>query len=244
MAELKVTNVSFAYDGTDIISDINLELHSGELVCLLGSSGGGKTTLFNVISGLHHPHTGTVMLDGEDITGKPGRISYMLQKDLLLPYRSIEDNVALPLLLKGEKKKIAREKVSPYFEEFGLEGTQKKYPSQLSGGMRQRAALLRTYMFSGDVALLDEPFSALDTLTKSEMHRWYLEVMDKIHLSTLFITHDIDEAILLSDRIYLLTGKPGRITEEIVIREPKPRRKDFNLTGEFLEYKRQILEKL
>lgn len=244
MAELKVTNVSFAYDGTDIISDINLELHSGELVCLLGSSGGGKTTLFNVISGLHHPHTGTVTLDGEDITGKPGRISYMLQKDLLLPYRSIEDNVALPLLLKGEKKKIAREKVSPYFEEFGLEGTQKKYPSQLSGGMRQRAALLRTYMFSGDVALLDEPFSALDTLTKSEMHRWYLEVMDKIHLSTLFITHDIDEAILLSDRIYLLTGKPGRITEEIVIREPKPRRKDFNLTGEFLEYKRQILEKL
>lgn len=244
MAELKVTNVSFAYDGTDIISDIDLELHDGELVCLLGSSGGGKTTLFNVISGLHRPHTGTVTLDGEDITGKPGRISYMLQKDLLLPYRSIEDNVALPLLLKGERKKAAREKVAPYFEEFGLEGTQKKYPSQLSGGMRQRAALLRTYMFSGAVALLDEPFSALDTLTKSEMHRWYLDVMDKIHLSTLFITHDIDEAILLSDRIYLLTGKPGRISEEIVIREPKPRRKDFNLTEEFLVYKRRILEKL
>ena len=121
---------------------------------------------------------------------------------------------------------------------------QKKYPSQLSGGMRQRAALLRTYMFSKDVALLDEPFSALDTLTKSDMHRWYLDVMDKIHLSTLFITHDIDEAILLSDRIYLLTGKPGKITEEIVIKEPKPRRKDFNLTEEFLEYKKQIIEKL
>lgn len=244
MAELKVRNVSFAYDGTDIISDINLELHDGELVCLLGASGGGKTTLFNVISGLGHPHTGSVTLDGEDITGKPGRISYMLQKDLLLPYRSIEDNVALPLLLGGMKKKAAREKVGPYFEEFGLEGTQKKYPGQLSGGMRQRAALLRTYMFSGDVALLDEPFSALDTLTKSEMHRWYLDVMDKIHLSTLFITHDIDEAILLSDRIYLLTGRPGRITEEIVIEEKKPRRRDFNLTEEFLSYKRRILEKL
>ena len=184
------------------------------------------------------------MLDGRDITGQPGNISYMLQKDLLLPYRTIEDNVALPLLIKGENKKAARQKAGELFQEFGLEGTQKKYPKQLSGGMRQRAALLRTYMFSKNVALLDEPFSALDTLTKSDMHRWYLDVMDKIHLSTLFITHDIDEAILLSDRIYLLTGRPGRITEEIVIREPKPRRKDFNLTEEFLEYKKDILKKL
>ena len=104
--------------------------------------------------------------------------------------------------------------------------------------------MLRTYMFSSDVALLDEPFSALDTLTKGEMHRWYLDVMDKIHLSTLFITHDIDEAILLSDRICLLSGKPGRVTEEIVIEEPRPRKKEFNLTEEFLEYKRRILERL
>lgn len=110
--------------------------------------------------------------------------------------------------------------------------------------MRQRAALLRTYMFSQKIALLDEPFSALDTLTKSAMHRWYLKVMEQIHLSTIFITHDIDEAILLADRIYLLTGKPGRITEEIVITEPKPRRADFNLTEEFLAYKRQIIEKI
>ena len=168
----------------------------------------------------------------------------MLQKDMLLPYRTIEDNVALPLLIKGEKKKAAREKVQPYFQEFGLEGTQKKYPAQLSGGMRQRAALLRTYLFSRKLALLDEPFSALDTLTKSAMHRWYLQVMEQIHLSTIFITHDMDEAILLSDRIYLLTGKPGRITEEICIQEPRPRRSDFNLTDEFLSYKRQILEKL
>ena len=214
------------------------------LVCLLGASGGGKTTLFNVIAGLNTPDKGTVVLDGEDITGQPGHISYMLQKDLLLPYKTIEDNVALPLFIKGEKKKAARERVGGFFEEFGLEGTQKKYPHQLSGGMRQRAALLRTYMFSRNIALLDEPFSALDTLTKAEMHKWYLDVMDKIHLSTLFITHDIDEAILLSDRIYLLTGVPGRITEEILIKEPKPRRKDFNLTEEFLDYKKEILAKL
>lgn len=244
MSDLTVTDVTLAYENTNIIEDISIELHDNELVCLLGASGGGKTTLFNVISGLKKPDKGKIMLNGRDVTGQPGHISYMLQKDLLLPYRTIEDNVALPLLIKGEKKKEARRKAGELFEEFGLDGTQKKYPKQLSGGMRQRAALLRTYMFSGDVALLDEPFSALDTLTKSDMHRWYLDVMDKIHLSTLFITHDIDEAILLSDRIYLLTGRPGRITEEIVIREPKPRRKDFNLTDEFLRYKKDILKKL
>ena len=242
MAELKVEHVSKSFEGTKIIEDISIELHDQELVSLLGISGGGKTTLFNVIAGLSQPDSGAVYLNGREITGIPGQVSYMLQKDLLLPYRTIEDNVALPLMIGGETKKEARQKVGEYFAEFGLEGTQKKYPHQLSGGMRQRAALLRTYMFSKDVALLDEPFSALDTLTKSAMHDWYLDVMEQIHMSTLFITHDIDEAILLSDRIYLLGGKPGRITDEIVIREPKPRRKDFNLTEEFLGYKRQILE--
>ena len=244
MEKLEVKNVSVSFDGKQVLEDVTIELNRGELVCLLGVSGGGKTTLFNVISGLLRPDAGQVLLDGGDITGRPGSISYMLQKDLLLPYRTIEDNVALPLLLKGAKKKEARAQVSPMFAQFGLEGTQKKYPTQLSGGMRQRAALLRTYLFSQDVALLDEPFSALDTLTKSAIHRWYLEVMERIKLSTLFITHDIDEAILLSDRIYLLSGQPGRIVEEIPITQPKPRPADFNLTPEFLEYKRRILSLL
>ena len=241
MSKLEVSHISKSFDGRSVLQDVSLRLNEGELVCLLGVSGGGKTTLFNVISGLLSPDEGRVLLDGEDITNKPGRISYMLQKDLLLPYRTVEDNVALPLLLKGEKKKAARLRVGPMFERFGLEGTQKQYPAQLSGGMRQRAALLRTYMFSEAVALLDEPFSALDTLTKSSMHRWYLDVMEKIRLSTLFITHDIDEAILLSDRIYILSGSPGRISGEIAVDRPKPRRDDFNLTDEFLEYKRRIL---
>ena len=244
MKQLEVRGVSKSFDGKEVLQDISISLHEGELVCLLGISGGGKTTLFNIISGLLLPDEGQVLLDGEDITGKPGRISYMLQKDLLLPYRTIEDNVALPLILKGINKKEARAQASSLFSEFGLEGTQKQYPAQLSGGMRQRAALLRTYLFSQDVALLDEPFSALDTLTKSGIHRWYLDVMERIKLSTFFIIHDIDEAILLSDRIYLLTGQPGRIADEIVIKEPKPRRGDFNLTTEFLEYKKEILEKL
>ena len=244
MEKLEVKHVSKRFDGRSVLDDISIELNRGELVCLLGVSGGGKTTLFNVISGLLRPDAGRVLLDGRDITGQPGSISYMLQKDLLLPYRTIEDNVALPLVLRGVKKQAAREQVSPMFRQFGLEGTQKKYPAQLSGGMRQRAALLRTYLFSQDVALLDEPFSALDTLTKSAIHRWFLGVMEQIHLSTLFITHDIDEAILLSDRIYLLSGSPGTITGEIVIREPKPRPAEFNLTPEFLSYKRKILSML
>ena len=199
---------------------------------------------YRIISGLLTPDAGSVLLDGREITGMPGNISYMLQKDLLLPYRTILDNAALPLILKGVSKQQARAEAAALLPQFGLEGTEDQYPSQLSGGMRQRAALLRTYLFSQDVALLDEPFSALDTLTKSAIHRWFLNVMAEIHLSTLFITHDIDEAILLSDRIYLLSGSPGTITAEIPIREPKPRPADFNLSPEFLRYKRQILELL
>ncbi len=244
MKKLEVKNVNKGFDGNHVLKDISIELNQGELVCLLGVSGGGKTTLFNIISGILPPDSGQVLLDGKDITNQPGHISYMLQKDLLLPYRTIEDNVALPLLLKGTKKKEARKQVSPMFEQFGLEGTQKKYPAQLSGGMRQRAALLRTYMFSKEVALLDEPFSALDTITKSSMHKWYLNVMQQIQLSTLFITHDIDEAILISDRIYILSGSPGEITGEIIVKESKPRSDDFNLTAEFLKYKRSILSLL
>jgi len=244
MSVLHVDKVTKSFDGEKVIEDISIKLNKGEIVSLLGVSGGGKTTLFNLIAGIKMPDQGRIYLDGEDITGKPGNVSYMLQKDLMLPYRTIVDNVALPLLVKGMNKKKAREKAASYFEQFGLFGTEKKYPAQLSGGMKQRAALLRTYLFSEKVALLDEPFSALDMLTKSSIHEWYLDVMEKIQLSTLFITHDIDEAILLSDRIYLLTGKPGRITKEIVIEKKKPRGKDFNLTEEFLNYKKDILAHL
>jgi len=244
MAVLKVENVSKSFDGEEIIREISLELREGEIVSLLGVSGGGKTTLFNIISGLSLPDEGTIWLDGENITGKPGNVSYMLQKDLLLPFRTIVDNVALPLIIRGMKKDEARKKAASYFGEFGLLGTEKKYPAQLSGGMKQRAALLRTYLFSERVALLDEPFSALDMLTKSAVHEWYLDIMEKIRLSTLFITHDIDEAILLSDRIYLLTGRPGQLTKELIIQEPKPRRKDFNLSEEFLGYKKEIISHL
>ncbi|MBQ7961325.1 MAG: ABC transporter ATP-binding protein [Clostridia bacterium] len=237
-------NISKSFDGNRIIDNVSIYLKKGEIVSLLGQSGVGKSTLFNVLSGLYMPDSGKVLSNGDDITGKPGKISYMLQKDLLLPYKNVLDNTALPLIIKGEKKKVAREKASALFDKFGLGGCEKKYPSQLSGGMRQRAALLRTYLSSQGIALLDEPFSALDTLTKSAMHKWYLDVMSEIELATVFITHDIDEAILLSDRIYIMTGKPGQITTEIEIKEKKPRKENFNLTEEFLNYKRMIVEKL
>lgn len=239
--KLEIRNITKRFGDTTILQDVSITVDQGELVSLLGVSGSGKTTLFNCISGIYTPEEGAVILDGEDVTGRTGHFSYMLQKDLLLPYKTIEDNVALPLLIRGMPKKQARAEAGKHFEEFGLAGTQKMYPKQLSGGMRQRAALLRTYLFSENVALLDEPFSALDTITKSRIHSWYLDVMEKIHLTTIFITHDINEAILLSDRIYVLTGRPGTIQDEIRIRTPRAQREKFDLTEEFLGYKRQIM---
>ena len=241
---LKAEHLKKCYGERTIIEDINLKLGRGELVSLLGVSGVGKSTLFQVLSGLKKPEEGRVWLRDEEITGVPGKISYMLQKDLLLKHKKIIDNVSLPLVLKGMKKQDARTEAGKLFDQFGLEGTQLQYPGELSGGMRQRAALLRTYLASDGVALLDEPFSALDTLTKASVHNWYLKVMEEIELSTIFITHDIEEAILLSDRIYILSGQPGRIQEEIVIREPKPRPQNFDLTEAFLSYKKEIVEKL
>ncbi len=241
---LNAEHISKCYDGRTIIEDISLHLDEDELVCLLGLSGSGKTTLFQVLSGLASPEQGQVFLDGKEITGKPGQISYMLQKDLLLPHKKIIDNVSLPLILRGMPKKDARREAEPYFAQFSLDGCQYQYPSQLSGGMRQRAALLRTYLTGGKAALLDEPFSALDTITKSQIHTWYLDVMKKIHLSTLFITHDIDEAILLSDRIYIMQGRPGRLDKEIRIGRSRDDRKDFALTEEFLQYKKEIIAAL
>ena len=235
---LEVRNVSFGYDERQIISNVDIELKDNELVSLLGVSGSGKSTLFNIRAGLLKPDAGKVIYRGEDITGKSGIISYSFQKDLLLPYMTIEENVALPLLIKKEKKADALVKANEMLKEFKLDAYAKKYPKELSGGMRQRIALLRTYLFSKDVSLLDEPFSALDAITKDEMHDWYMNMRRKYNTSTIFITHDVDEAILLSDRIYIL-GE-GDIKTEIKI-EASVRDNSFKLTKEFLEYKKSVI---
>lgn len=240
MEVLKAEKINKSFDDNVVLKDACIILNEGEIVGLLGVSGSGKSTLLNILSGIISPDSGRVLLKGEDVTSKPGKISYMLQKDLLFEYRRVIDNVTLPLVLSGMSKKEARKKANPLFETFGIDGTQMQYPGELSGGMRQRAALLRTYLSSNGVALLDEPFSALDTITKSKIHTWYLDVMENINLSTVFVTHDIDEAILLSDRIYILTS--GNHMQEIVIDEPKPRSADFDLTEKFLSYKRKIVE--
>ena len=236
-----------------MVQDINLELPAGGFISLVGPSGVGKTTLFNVLAGVDKPDSGSVFYDGENITGLSGKVSYMLQKDLLLEYRTVIDNVILPLLIRGENKKTAREKAAEFFPMFGLSGYEKKYPHQLSGGMRQRAALLRTclatYSTSGQdnmayncVILLDEPFSALDAITRRKMQSWYAEIAQQMKISTLFITHDVEEALLLSDTVYIMNGKPGIITNKIEVQPNRPRNTDFSISKEFAEQKKLILE--
>ncbi len=226
MAKLELKNVSHAFiDAPDIkiLENIDLYVDEGEIVSIIGPSGGGKSTIFNIAAGLLEPSEGKVFISGKEVTGKSGNVSYMLQKDLLLPFKTVLDNVSLPLIIKGVDKKSARKKALAYFEQFGLSGTENKYPKMLSGGMKQRAALLRTYLFEKELALLDEPFSALDAITKSNIHEWYLKIIKEINLTTLFITHDIEEAILLSDRIYILKGRPAHLSESIRIDLPRPR---------------------
>lgn len=217
MNKLEVRNVSLAFGDHQVLRDVSIHLKEGELVCLLGVSGGGKTTLFNVISGLLRPDEGQVFLDGEDVTGQPGRISYMLQKDLLLPYRTIEDNVALPLMLRGMKKKEARAQAAALFAQFGLEGTEKKWPGQLSGGMRQRAALIRTLALEPDLLLLDEPFSALDYQTRLSVCDDIYEIIKREEKTAILVTHDLSEAISAADEVLVLTSRPGRIRKKVPI---------------------------
>ncbi|MCY6356073.1 ABC transporter ATP-binding protein [Clostridium sp. ZS2-4] len=242
--KLRVDKIKKNFNSTSVIEDVSFYVKENEFVSLLGPSGSGKSTIFNIISGLLKPDSGKVIINQDDYTGKTGQVSYMYQKDLLLPWKKIIDNAAMPLVLKGEKKDAAREKVSKYFKTFGLEGFEEKYPHQLSGGMKQRAALLRTYMFSKDIMLLDEPFGALDAITRSKMHFWLLDVIKNLNSTVLFITHDIEEAIFLSDRIYILSDKPARIKEEVEVKLENRTSKDIVTTKEFNDIKRKILNVL
>ncbi len=233
----------------------NFPLHiqfqaEGGCIGILGASGCGKSMTFKAIAGIETPDSGKICLGKRELFHRGHKVNlpprkrsvgYLFQSYALFPNMTVFQNIEAGI--QG-KKAAKRERAMEMMEKFHLSELASGYPARLSGGQQQRVALARILACEPELLLLDEPFSALDTLTKIAMHKWYLNVMEQIHLSTIFITHDIDEAILLADRIYLLTGSPGTITEEIVIKEKKPRAADFNLTPEFLEYKRYILEKI
>ena len=201
MTEIRLEHVSYAYGEERILEDINLKVTSGEVVSILGPSGVGKTTLFNLIAGILEVQSGRIVLDGEK--NPKGRVSYMLQKDLLLEHKTVLGNIILPLLIQKVDKAEAIARADEILATFQLTAVRDKYPHELSGGMRQRVALLRTYLFGHKLFLLDEAFSALDEMTKMELHAWYLEIHKQLQLTTLIITHSIEEALNLSDRIYI-----------------------------------------
>lgn len=230
--KLVLKNVVKKYDDKIILKDISINVNEGELVSILGPSGSGKSTIFNIITNLIEEDDGEVNINGD--------ISYMQQKDLLLPYKTIIDNVTLPLILKKENKNIAAKKVKVYFKEFGLEGYEYKYPSELSGGMKQRANFLRTFINSNDLMLLDEPFGALDSITKANMQKWLLSVREKFNSTIVLITHDIEEAITLSDRIYLLSDKPAIVKKEFNLKESNY---DFG-SKNYINLKKEIISLL
>ena len=213
---LDIKNLSYSFGNNPILKDINIHVNENEMVAIVGSSGVGKSTLFNLIAGVLKKQVGEITINGsEDYIGK---VAYMLQKDLLFEHKTIIDNVILPLIIAKVNKKEAREEGNKILKQFNLDKYANKYPQQLSGGMRQRVALIRTYMFKRKIFLLDEAFSALDAITKKELHKWYLDLKKEFNLTTLLITHDIEEAVFLSDRIYILGNKPGEIIGEIKIK--------------------------
>ncbi len=237
-------------DGADVVRDFSLRVMPGEVVCIVGKSGCGKTTILHALSGLTRPRSGSVLLHGEDVTGISGRVSYMLQKDLLLPSLTVLDNAVLPLVIAGESKTAARERALPLMERFGLADCEDKWPGELSGGMRQRAAFLRTYLMGNDVALLDEPFSALDALTRADLRRWYAGTSAELGLSSVVITHDVDEAVEMASRIYVLAGDPAAGVPSTVAGEVAVDRAlaadltAFSMSDAFRDAKRAVLELL
>ena len=232
---LEIKNLSYSFGDNHILKDINIYVKENEMVAIVGSSGVGKSTLFNLIAGVLKKQSGEITInDGDDYIGK---VAYMLQKDLLFEHKTIINNVILPLIIAKIDKKVALEEGRKILKQFNLEKYADKYPKQLSGGMRQRVALIRTYMFKRNIFLLDEAFSALDAITKKELHKWYLNLKNEFNLTTLLITHDIEEAIFLSDRIYILANKPGEIIKEIKI-EIDP---NDDIDVQRLFYKKEIL---
>ena len=227
-----------------ILDEVSVRVGQGEFVSLIGPSGCGKSTLFNIICGLERPDRGRVILAGNENLQAVDAVSYMPQKDLLLPWRTVLDNVILAREVAGDGRDKARREAKELMPQFGLAGFENSYPAQLSGGMRQRAALMRTMLAHRNILLLDEPFGALDAITRTKMQQWLLEVWNSFRRAVFFITHDIEEAIFLSDRIYVLTPRSARVTLHLNVNLPRPRRYECVTAPDFLALKKQIMQAL
>ncbi len=231
-------------DVLKVLESISLHVHPGEFVSILGPSGCGKSTIFHILTGIDQQSRGQIKIDNIPLEKWQGKMCYMQQKDLLMPWRTLLNNVILPLEIQGVRKTDAVKKVRELLPVFGLEGFESVYPNQLSGGMRQRAALLRTVLTDSEIMLLDEPFGALDAINRSQMQQWFLEIWEKFRHSVLFVTHDIEEAIFMSDRVYVLSQRPARVAKEVRIDVQRPRKKEFLVLSEFLEYKKELVNAL
>lgn len=233
---ISLKNITKSFDGNIILKDISIDVNRGEFVSILGPSGCGKSTLFNIITGLTNMDSGNISVLGD--------IGYMQQKDLLLPWKTIMENVVLPLDIKGSNKKASREKAAKYIELMGLSGYENKYPYELSGGMKQRASFLRTFLSSEEIMLLDEPFGALDSITRESLQKWILNMKKAVERTILFITHDIEEAVFLSDSIYVLGSKPGIVKKKLNLEFYKDDKEKRLFSSEVLDYKKEIIKLL
>ena len=244
---IELRHISKIFCGADhavpVLEDVSFKVMPGEFVTIIGTSGSGKSTLFDLCVGLLEPDGGEILIDGKP-ENRAGMVGYMPQHDLLLPWRSVLNNVLIPLEIQGIPRKESRQKALEMFPHFGLETFENEYPSALSGGMRQRAALLRTWLMGRSTLLLDEPFGALDALTRKELQSWLLRVWKEFERTVVFITHDVEEAVYLADRVIVLSARPGVIKCELKINLPRPRRQMMITEPEFGKLVRELLEEL
>lgn len=239
---LKIENINYQFENHPVLHDINMTVKPQQTVGILGTSGVGKTTLFNLIASNLKLQVGSITINNQERI--KGKISYMLQKDMLFQHKSVIENVMLPLIIQGYSKAVARLRSEELLKEFDLDKWADYYPSSLSGGMRQRVAFLRTINFGREWLLLDEAFGALDAITRRQMHRWFHEVKSQMNWSTLLITHDVEEALILCDKIYVMKGQPGEVVLTINVNLPKENFEEIMFNPLFLDYKRNLLEAL
>lgn len=237
MSKLEVRQIHLSFGNIHVLNGISFTVHDGEFVSLLGPSGSGKSTLFSIIGGIRRPDRGSIWLNGKNITGKTGLISYTPQTPSLMPWRTIIDNVLLGQEIQGYRDEKA---ALAMIDRAGLKGYENSYPHELSGGMKQRVAFIRSLLSPQSIICLDEPFSALDELTRMDMQNWLLSIWSEHQKSVLFVTHNIEEALFLSDRILVLSEKPARITAEFHVPFPRPRKEMLYLTDKFIHIKREI----